>query len=67
MVSILDSAIGAIVGVVGIMVFAYIWAALNKEILPAGVEGIVNVVPIVLAAVILIGIVVTGLYFARGR
>jgi hypothetical protein len=60
MASVLASAIGAIIGVVGLLVYATIYSALNKDTLSASTQSMLGVVPIILAAVIVISIVLTG-------
>lgn len=58
--SVLESAIGAIIGVIGLLVYATIYAALNKETISASTQSMLTVVPIILAAVIVVSIVLTG-------
>lgn len=60
MPSVLESAIGAIIGVIGLLVYATIYAALNKDTISASTQSMLNVVPIILAAVIVVSIVLTG-------
>lgn len=60
MPSVLESAIGAIIGVIGLLVYATIYAALNKETISASTQSMLTVVPIILAAVIVVSIVLTG-------
>jgi multisubunit Na+/H+ antiporter MnhG subunit len=60
MASVLESAIGAIVGVIGLLVFATIYAALNKDTISTSTQSMLTVVPIILAAVIVVSIVLTG-------
>lgn len=58
--SVLESAIGAIIGVIGLLVYATIYAALNKETISPSTQSMLTVVPIILAAVIVVSIVLTG-------
>ena len=60
MSSVLQSAIGAVVGVIGLLVFSVIVAALNTDALGASTISLINVVPVILAAVIVVSIVLTG-------
>lgn len=66
MASVLEAALGAIIGVIGLLVYAVIYAALNKESLDGGTKSMLAVVPIILAAVIVVSIVLTG-FAMRGR
>ena len=66
MASVLESAIGAIIGVIGLLVYATIYAALNKETIDASTQSMLLVVPVILAAVIVVSIVLTG-FALRGR
>ena len=60
MASVLQSAIGAVVGVIGLLIFSIIVAALNTDALGASTLSLINVVPVILAAVIVVSIVLTG-------
>ena len=66
MASVLEAALGAIIGVIGLLVYAVIYAALNKESLDSGTQSMLAVVPIILAAVIVVSIVLTG-FAIRGK
>ena len=59
-VSILQAAIGAIVGVIGILIFAEVFGALNTAALSTGSVALLNLVDLLLAAVLVVGIVVLG-------
>lgn len=59
-VSILQAAIGAIVGVIGILIFAQVFGALNTAALSTGAVALLNLVDLLLAAVLVVGIVVLG-------
>jgi len=59
-VSILQAAIGAIVGVIGILIFAQVYGALNTNALSAGAVALLQLVDLLLAAVLVVGIVVLG-------
>lgn len=60
MPSVLESAIGAIIGIIGLLVYATIYASLNKEALPAAATSMLVVIPVILSAVIVVSIVLTG-------
>lgn len=60
MASVLVSAMGAIVGVVGILIYATVYAAINKDNIDASTESVLTVVPVVLGAVIVISVIMTG-------
>lgn len=60
MASVLQSAIGAVIGVIGLLIYTLIVAALNTTALGASTTSLINVVPIILAAVIVVSIVLTG-------
>ena len=63
---VLGSAISAIVGIVSLIVYVTIYAALNTEGLGSGVTSMLSVIPTVLAAVIVISIIVLGFAFVLG-
>lgn len=60
MASVLQSAIGAVIGVIGLLIYSIIVAALNTDTLDASTVSLLNVVPVILAAVIVVSIVLTG-------
>lgn len=60
MASVLQSAIGAVIGVIGLLIYTLIVAALNTTALGASTTALINVVPIILASVIVVSIVLTG-------
>jgi len=60
MASVLQSAIGAVIGVIGLLVYTIILAALNTDTLSASTVSLLNVIPVILAAVIVVSIVLTG-------
>ena len=60
MASVLQSAIGAVIGVLGLLIYSIIVAALNTDTLDASTVTLLNVVPVILAAVIVVSIVLTG-------
>lgn len=49
--------VGAVVGVIGVLVYTLIYAALNTETVPAGALSMLNILPTIMAAVIVIGAV----------
>jgi len=63
--SVLTSAVAAISGVIGLLIYVEVYAALNLANVPAGAQGILLVVPVVLAAVIVLGII-SGFFALRG-
>ena len=60
MASVLQSAIGAVIGIIGLLVYSIILAALNTDTLDKSTVSLLNVVPVILAAVIVVSIVLTG-------
>ena len=63
---VLGSAISAIVGIIGLLVYVSVYAVLNTALLDAAVIGMLAVIPVVLAAVIVVSIVVGGFAFVLG-
>ena len=63
---VLGSAISAIVGIIGLLVYVSVYAVLNTALLDASVIGMLAVIPVVLAAVIVVSIVVGGFAFVLG-
>jgi len=63
---VLGSAISAIVGIIGLLVYVSVYAVLNLSLLDASVVGMLAVIPVVLAAVIVVSIVVGGFAFVLG-
>ena len=57
MVSVLQASIGAIVGVIGLLVYSTIYTALNTDAIDAGAVSLLNVVPALLAVVIVLAII----------
>ena len=64
--SILGASVGAIVGIVGLVVYTLIYNALNKESLNSSETSMLSVIPTILSAVIVISIVVGGLSLVSG-
>jgi len=60
MASVLESAVGAIIGVIGLLIYSIILSALNTATLDASTVTLLNVVPVILGAVIVVSIVLTG-------
>lgn len=58
--SVLQAAVGAVIGVIGLLVYSVIVAALNTQTLDASTITLLNVVPVILASVIVVSIVLTG-------
>jgi len=65
MASVLEAAIGAVVGIIGIVVFVEVYHAIPITNFSGGSVAMLNLVDLVLAAVIIISIIVYGL--TRGR
>ena len=63
---VLGSAISAIVGIIGLLVYASIYTVLNLALLDTAVIGMLSIIPVVLAAVIVVSIVVGGFAFVLG-
>ena len=64
---VLASAISAIVGIIGLIVYTTVYAALNTQALGTSVTGMLSVIPVILAAVIVVSIVVLGFALVLGR
>jgi len=56
-VNVAAAAIGAIIGVIGIIIFAEVYAGLNTETISTSAENLLDLVDLLLAAVLIIGIV----------
>lgn len=65
MASILGSVMESVVGIVGVLLYVTFYAAINKDNMDAATESILLVIPVILAAVIIIRAIVSG--FAGGR
>ena len=63
--NILGAAVGAIVGVIAILVFASIYDAIPKSNISSGAESLLNIVDLVLAAVVILGILIGALMLRR--
>lgn len=63
---VLGAAISAIVGIIGLVVYATIYSTFCLVILGLPIIGMLAVIPVVLAAVIIISIVVGGFAFVMG-
>ena len=63
---VLGSAISAIVGIIGLLVYVSVYAVLNLALLDASVTGMLAIIPVILAAVIVVSIVVGGFAFVLG-
>ena len=55
-VNVVGAAVVAIAGVIGIVIFAAVYASLNTTQVGTAATGILNIVPLLLAAVLVIGI-----------
>jgi multisubunit Na+/H+ antiporter MnhG subunit len=56
-VNVAGAAVAAIIGVIGIIIFASVYASLNTDTVSAGATSLLNLVDLLLAAVLVIGIV----------
>lgn len=56
-VNVAGAAIAAIVGIIGIVIFANIYGALNTSLISTTAKSLLNLVDLLLAAVLVIGIV----------
>jgi hypothetical protein len=63
---VLGASISALVGIIALVVYTSIYNSLNTAGLSSSVTSMLAVIPIVLAAVIVISIVVLGFSFALG-
>ena len=63
---VLGSAVSAIVGIIGLLVYVSVYAVLNTALLDASVTGMLTIIPVVLASVIVVSIVVGGFAFVLG-
>ena len=63
---VLGSAVSAIVGIIGLLVYVSVYAVLNVALLDASVIGMLAIIPVVLASVIVVSIVVGGFAFVLG-
>jgi len=64
---VLGSSISAIVGIISLIIYVTIYASLNTAALGTGVTGMLDVIPTVLAAVIVVSVVVLGFALVIGR
>lgn len=60
MASVLDASIAAILGLIGIIIFANVYAAMNTSMLSAAVIGLLGLVTLILSSVLIIRIVIGG-------
>lgn len=56
-VNVAGAAVAAIIGVIGIIIFASVYASLNTDTVSPGATSLLNLVDLLLAAVLVIGIV----------
>jgi len=54
--NVLMGAVTAVGGLIGILVYASVYAGMNKDTISAGTQSLLTLIPIVLAAVMIIGI-----------
>ena len=64
---VLGASISALVGIIALIVYTTVYAALNTAALNASVVSMLGVIPIVLGSVIVISIVVGGFSFVLGK
>lgn len=60
-------AVGAIVGIIAIVVFSSVYSSVNKTNLSSGAQGLLNIIDLVLAATILVAITAGMLLFFRAK
>lgn len=58
MASLVDALLGAVIGLICVLVWVYVYAAIPSTNLSTEVKALLSVIPIVMAAAILLGIVV---------
>ncbi len=63
---VLGSAVSAIVGIIGLLVYVSVFAVFNLALLDSSVIAMLNIIPVVLASVIVVSIVVGGFAFVLG-
>jgi hypothetical protein len=56
-VNVAGAAVAAIIGVLGILIFGSVYAALNTDDISAGAVSLLSLVDLLLAAVLVIGVV----------
>jgi len=56
-INVAGAAVGAIVGIIGIIIFATVYAALNTDFVSSTSVTLLNLVDLLLASVLIIGIV----------
>lgn len=64
-VNVAGAAVGAIIGVIGIIIFAAIYAGLNTTQVSTTAISLLNLIDLLLAAVLIIGIVSVLAYIRR--
>lgn len=67
MAAILELALAAIVGMIAIVIFVSVKGALNTAAVSTGALSLINLIDLLLAAGLVVGIVVIAFAFARGR
>jgi hypothetical protein len=63
--NVLMAALGAIVGVIAILIFATVYDAIPKTDISPGAEALLDITDLVLAAVVIIGIVLAMFTVSR--
>lgn len=63
MVSVMQGALIAIVGTLGIVIFSFVKDALNTDLISTSANSLINLVDLILAAILILGLVVAGLSF----
>lgn len=56
MASLIGAIVEVIAAIIGLVIYGYVYAALNTDVLGASVVGLLTIVPIVLVAVLIIGL-----------
>jgi len=65
-INVAGAAISAIIGIIGIIIFAEVYAGLNTTNVSSGAVSLLNLTDLILAAVLIIGVVAV-LTFMRSR
>lgn len=66
-VNVAAASVSAIVGVIGVIIFASVYDSLNTALVSTGAVNLLNLVDLLLAAVLVIGIVLLLTFVGVGR
>lgn len=56
MASLIGAIVEVIAAIIGLVIYGYVYSALNTDVLGSSVVGLLTIVPIVLVAVLIIGL-----------